>query len=83
MRESMDFDEMDEEEARAQLPVSSRPKGRYSLSDFIIHRTLGTGSFGRVHLGTSKQVLFATVDRHSDIDVTFQFGVNTIFAFTP
>ena len=83
MRESMDFDEMDEEEARAQLPVSSRPKGRYSLSDFIIHRTLGTGSFGRVHLGTSKQVHFATVDRHSDVDVIFQFGVNTIFVFTP
>lgn len=28
-----------------------RPKGSYRLSDFIIHRTLGTGSFGRVHLG--------------------------------
>ena len=29
-----------------------RPKGTYRLSDFIIQRTLGTGSFGRVHLGT-------------------------------
>jgi hypothetical protein len=28
-----------------------RPKGTYRLSDFLIHRTLGTGSFGRVHLG--------------------------------
>jgi protein kinase A len=28
-----------------------RPKGTYRLSDFIIQRTLGTGSFGRVHLG--------------------------------
>lgn len=27
-------------------------KARYSLRDFIFHRTLGTGSFGRVHLGT-------------------------------
>ena len=33
------------------LPVNNRPKGRYSLTDFNIHRTLGTGSFGRVHLG--------------------------------
>ena len=28
-----------------------RPTGSYRLADFIIHRTLGTGSFGRVHLG--------------------------------
>jgi len=33
----------------ARLP--QRPKGTYRLSDFIIQRTLGTGSFGRVHLG--------------------------------
>lgn len=25
-------------------------KGKYALSDFAIMRTLGTGSFGRVHL---------------------------------
>jgi protein kinase A len=31
------------------LPVS--PKGTYCLSDFNIQRTIGTGSFGRVHLG--------------------------------
>ncbi|KAJ8589626.1 kinase-like protein [Rhizopogon salebrosus TDB-379] len=30
--------------------VSSRPKASYRLSDFMILRTLGTGSFGRVHL---------------------------------
>ncbi|TFY59649.1 hypothetical protein EVJ58_g5653 [Rhodofomes roseus] len=30
------------------LPL--RPKGSYRLSDFIMQRTLGTGSFGRVHL---------------------------------
>lgn len=30
------------------LPI--RPKASYKLVDFIIHQTLGTGSFGRVHL---------------------------------
>jgi hypothetical protein len=35
-----------------QVQQPQRTAGRYSLSDFIIHRTLGTGSFGRVHLGT-------------------------------
>lgn len=29
-------------------------KGKYSLTDFTIQRTLGTGSFGRVHLVQSK-----------------------------
>ena len=29
-------------------------KGKYTLSDFTIQRTLGTGSFGRVHLVQSK-----------------------------
>ncbi|KAF1927320.1 Pkinase-domain-containing protein [Didymella exigua CBS 183.55] len=29
-------------------------KGKYSLTDFAIQRTLGTGSFGRVHLVQSK-----------------------------
>jgi len=29
-------------------------KGKYTLSDFKIERTLGTGSFGRVHLVQSK-----------------------------
>jgi protein kinase A len=37
------------ETKRVRLP--QRPKGTYRLSDFIIQRTLGTGSFGRVHLG--------------------------------
>lgn len=35
---------------RSQLRVT-RPRGTYCLADFIIKRTLGTGSFGRVHLG--------------------------------
>jgi hypothetical protein len=30
---------------------AAREKGTYKLVDFIIHRTLGMGSFGRVHLG--------------------------------
>ncbi|KAI9702478.1 MAG: camp-dependent protein kinase catalytic subunit [Candelina mexicana] len=37
--------------------VQSTPrttKGKYSLTDFTIQRTLGTGSFGRVHLVQSK-----------------------------
>ncbi|KAG2159174.1 kinase-like domain-containing protein [Suillus bovinus] len=39
------------------LPRVSRPKASYRLSDFIIQRTLGTGSFGRVHLVRSKHNL--------------------------
>jgi protein kinase A len=31
--------------------LPKKPKGSYRLSDFIVQRTLGTGSFGRVHLG--------------------------------
>lgn len=31
--------------------LQKRPKATYSIQDFVIHRTLGTGSFGRVHLG--------------------------------
>ncbi|EEQ31347.1 cAMP-dependent protein kinase catalytic subunit [Microsporum canis] len=37
--------------ADASIRASQRQlKGKYSLGDFSIHRTLGTGSFGRVHL---------------------------------
>ena len=35
-------------------PAVRTTKGKYSLSDFLIQRTLGTGSFGRVHLVQSK-----------------------------
>ncbi|EHY58243.1 cAMP-dependent protein kinase catalytic subunit [Exophiala dermatitidis] len=35
-------------------PVARQTKGKYTLSDFTIQRTLGTGSFGRVHLVQSK-----------------------------
>jgi hypothetical protein len=34
-------------------PLVRRPRGHYKLCDFVIERTLGTGSFGRVHLGAS------------------------------
>jgi len=33
--------------------AQERSKASYCLDDFIIQRTLGTGSFGRVHLGWS------------------------------
>ncbi len=32
------------------MPAIRATKGKYTLSDFTIERTLGTGSFGRVHL---------------------------------
>ncbi|PQE10757.1 cAMP-dependent kinase catalytic subunit protein [Rutstroemia sp. NJR-2017a BBW] len=37
-----------------QQPQVRQTKGKYSLTDFEILRTLGTGSFGRVHLVQSK-----------------------------
>ncbi|KAH0829137.1 kinase-like protein [Lanmaoa asiatica] len=37
--------------------LTSRPRASYKLADFIIQRTLGTGSFGRVHLVRSKHNL--------------------------
>ncbi|KAL2218481.1 camp-dependent protein kinase type 2 [Thermoascus aurantiacus ATCC 26904] len=37
----------------AKTPVRET-KGKYSLEDFTLQRTLGTGSFGRVHLVQSK-----------------------------
>lgn len=50
------------ENRRVRLP--QRPKGTYRLSDFIIQRTLGTGSFGRVHLGMRDSCSnFCCVDR--------------------
>ena len=41
--------------------VAKRPKGSYRLTDFIIQRTLGTGSFGRVHLGMDCPSVFRYV----------------------
>lgn len=35
-------------------PAARSTKGKYTLTDFQIQRTLGTGSFGRVHLVQSK-----------------------------
>jgi len=39
---------------QVQQPQIRQTKGKYSLGDFEILRTLGTGSFGRVHLVQSK-----------------------------
>lgn len=47
--ESMDV--VEPEPATKLIRTITKPKGSYRLSDFIIQRTLGTGSFGRVHLG--------------------------------
>ncbi|KAJ7496687.1 kinase-like domain-containing protein [Mycena latifolia] len=46
-----------EEERPLRPKLIRRPRGVYRLSDFIIQRTLGTGSFGRVHLVRSKHNL--------------------------
>lgn len=42
--------------SKGQLPKSQsrQTKGKYSLEDFSLQRTLGTGSFGRVHLVQSR-----------------------------
>lgn len=36
------------------VPQPRQTKGKYTLTDFALQRTLGTGSFGRVHLVQSK-----------------------------
>ena len=36
------------------VPQMRQTKGKYTLTDFAFQRTLGTGSFGRVHLVQSK-----------------------------
>ena len=38
----------------AAAPTPRVTKGKYTLTDFTLQRTLGTGSFGRVHLVQSK-----------------------------
>ncbi|KAJ7108428.1 AGC/PKA protein kinase [Mycena crocata] len=49
--------DMDVVEEEKKLQLERRPRGVYRLTDFIIQRTLGTGSFGRVHLVRSKHNL--------------------------
>lgn len=51
-RDSIDYPELELFPLSAQDHGGPRQKGSYRLEDFIIQRTLGTGSFGRVHLGT-------------------------------
>lgn len=43
-----------QQQQQQQQQQSRQTKGKYSLVDFDILRTLGTGSFGRVHLVQSK-----------------------------
>jgi protein kinase A len=50
----MDASQMKQTHAVQQPTVIRQTKGKYSLGDFEILRTLGTGSFGRVHLVQSK-----------------------------
>ncbi|KAH8996832.1 kinase-like domain-containing protein [Lactarius akahatsu] len=47
----------DSRPADQSFPHQRRQKGTYRLSDFYFQRTLGTGSFGRVHLVRSKHNL--------------------------
>lgn len=58
--------------------ATGRPKGSYKLADFIIQRTLGTGSFGRVHLGK----LYLISLWHADIETGCQYGADTTCATT-
>lgn len=58
-------------------PQVRRQTGSYRLTDFIIHRTLGTGSFGRVHLGVSR------VCACSVLLILVQCEVNITCAFMP
>jgi hypothetical protein len=81
-RESISTDRTDTSQAESegrfiQAPRFSarpqRPKGAYKLNDFNILRTLGTGSFGRVHLGKFR----ANVSVQPLLTVPNQFEVNT------
>jgi protein kinase A len=49
-----DSSQLKHAQAVQQPAVIRQTKGKYSLGDFEILRTLGTGSFGRVHLVQSK-----------------------------
>ncbi|KAK0226608.1 kinase-like domain-containing protein [Armillaria fumosa] len=56
-RDSIDYPELELFPLSSQDHGGPRPKGSYRLEDFIIQRTLGTGSFGRVHLVRSRHNL--------------------------
>ncbi|KAF8423652.1 catalytic subunit of the PKA [Tirmania nivea] len=53
---SMNTESNERQPQQAQVQTRST-KGKYSLLDFTIQRTLGTGSFGRVHLVQSRHNL--------------------------
>lgn len=74
----------DIDEPLVPLPrITSRPRASYKLADFLIQRTLGTGSFGRVHLGPFFVSLSTSFDRPFSLSVTPQYAASTTFAFTP
>lgn len=54
--------------------LALRPKGSYRLSDFIIQRTLGTGSFGTVHLGSCSLNIFYPPPARSPFALHTSFG---------
>lgn len=74
--DSMDV-QLDAREAAQRIP--QRVKGNYRLSDFIIERTLGTGSFGRVHLGSYYLPVAATFVFANRVMAIFQYEVNITF----
>lgn len=43
-----------QDQSQQQTPQARQTKGKYTLTDFDLLRTVGTGSFGRVHLVQSK-----------------------------
>ena len=45
---------LQQQQQQQQQAAKRKLSGRYALGDFNIQRTLGTGSFGRVHLVRSK-----------------------------
>ncbi|KAJ8517523.1 hypothetical protein ONZ45_g5314 [Pleurotus djamor] len=51
------LDMLPEEDVVEKPKLVKKTRGSYKLSDFLIQRTLGTGSFGRVHLVQSKHNL--------------------------
>lgn len=45
---------MPQQQQQARQPQQAAARRKFNLDDFRIHRTLGTGSFGRVHLVQSR-----------------------------
>jgi protein kinase A len=65
-RTSLTDSSMQDDEPLIPLP-RARPRASYKLADFIIQRTLGTGSFGRVHLGRFFDGLSPALSHHAPV----------------